>query len=324
VAKAIEGKGSKDDGTTKTLEIPLPDGYQAVGYEWASRYTYWDDGALDVVILPEPINNIVGTITLAAKSRKIEAFTVSLAIYCQRTQRALDDWKLKTHNAILQGYLKLLRDYEDKLAAAEVQAAQQIQGRNPQENERLIRAELKKGAISVFTAQQYDLFGGIESSTQGYPQLILAEAAAEGRYIRFFEQAFKWEQMMFLFYPYYWGRKANWRNRSLLQDVDPLFAEFIKAGSARIVAPVRPGFEQAIAHFLDTGQVWDGADLPPITSPLYVSIIEEIRERDQAPGNEVSQGDPWEVRLPTTLVRLRPSADLPAWQKNAQGEWVPA
>jgi hypothetical protein len=128
---------------------------------------------------------------------------------------------------------------------------------------------------------------------------------------------------MFFFYPYFWGRKPNWRQRALLEDVDPMFAEFLKAGAARIVVSVRPGFEQAVAHFLDTGEIWNGADLPPITSPLYVSIIEEIRERDEAPGAEVAQGDPWDVRVPTTLVRLRDKPSLPEWQKNAQGEWLP-
>lgn len=323
LGKAVEGKGTEDDGVTKLLEIPLPDGYQAVGYQWQWQGNLWSGGTMGIHILPEPIDNRVGSIVLAVKTRRMEAFTVSIAIHCQRTQRSLDDWKLKTHAAILQAYLKLVRDYEERLAALEVQAAQQIQGRNPLENERLIRTELKKGAISVFTEQHYDLFGAITVSPQGYPQANLPEAAAEGKYIRFFEQAFEWEQMMFFYYPYFWGRKANWLKRALLQDVDPLFADFIKAGSARVVVSVRPGFERAIAHFLDTGEIWDGGDLPDITSPLYLSIIEEIRERDKAPGAEVPQGDPWDVRLPTTLVRIRDKASLPEWKKNAQGEWLP-
>ncbi len=323
VAKAIEGKGEQGSGATKTLEIPLNEGYRAVAYEWISRFNSWPGGSLDVIVLPEPVGGKVGTITLAAKTYKTEAFTVSLAIHCQRTDIALENWKLKTHAAILQAYQKQLRDYEERLAALEVQAQQQFQGRNPLENENLIRTELKKGALSVFTAQHFDLFGAIETSPQGYPQSNLPEADIEGKYVRFFEQAFEWEQMMYFFYPYFWGRKPNWTARALLQDVDPVFAEFLKAGSARAVVSVRPGFEKAVAHFLDTGQIWNGGDLPDISSPLYVSIIEEIRERDKAPGAEIAQGDPWDVRLPTTLVKLRDEDTLPSWSKNAQGEWVP-
>ena len=127
---------------------------------------------------------------------------------------------------------------------------------------------------------------------------------------------------MYFFYPYYWGRKDNWLNHALLQDVDPLFAEFLKAGAARLVIAVRPGFEQAITHFLETGQIWDGGDLPLITSPLYLSIIEEIRERDQAKGDEIPQGEPWDVHLPTTLVRVRPENSLPSWHNDANGHWL--
>jgi hypothetical protein len=117
---------------------------------------------------------------------------------------------------------------------------------------------------------------------------------------------------------------VNWPQRSLLDDVDPQFAEFLKAGSARVVVPVRPGFEAALAHFMDTGEIWEGADPPTLTSPLYVSIIDEIKERTQAPGDEVAQGGPWDVRLPTTLVRLRADDSLPTWSKQADGSWVPA
>jgi len=335
VSKAFEGKGSGDDDVTKAAEIPVLDGYQAFSAFVSAWYNRTSGGIIDVSLGNRrnrfsdnggwnlTMNNQVGSVQFSMKTWRATELAVGLEIHCQRTQRALDEWKLKAHAAILQAYQKQLRDYEEKLAALEVQAAQQIQGRNPVENERLIRTELKKGATSVFTVQHYDLFGAIALSPQGYPQPDLPEAEAEGKYIRFFEQAFEWEQMMYFFYPYFWGRKPNWLKRALLQDVDPLFAEFVKAGSARVVVSIRPGFEKAIAHFLDTGQIWDGGDLPDITSPLYVSIIEEIRERDKAPGAEVAQGDPWDVRLPTTLVILRDKAGLPAWQKNAQSEWVP-
>jgi hypothetical protein len=309
VGKAVEGATpSADRSATKTLEVVIPDGYQAIAGNVVHTFTWWEQSAaVDFVIGKRgwrannssgwfwafSMDNETGSVGIGLKAFRAEVFTASIELNCKRTQRALDEWKLKTHGAILQAYQKQLRDYEERLAALQIQAAQEIQGRNPVENERLIRSELRKSAISVFTNQHFDLFGAIEVSPQGYPQPDLPEAAAEARYIRFFEQAFEWEQMMFHFHPYYWGRKGNWRQRALLQDVDPLFAEFVKAGAARIVVAVRPGFEAAVAHFLDTGEVWDGADLPPIGSPLYVSIIEEIRERDRAPGAELPQGTPW-------------------------------
>jgi hypothetical protein len=339
-AKTFEGAAAENDGgiVTKVAEVPIPDGYQAVTAYTTGLATLWHaDWVIDYALGKTSwrqngssswshaytLGNEEGAVPVALKTFHVGHFAVAVEISCQATARALDGWRLETHAAIQQAYLKLLRDYQDELAALQVQAENAVQGRNPLENRQIERAELRKHAIATFTAQQFDLFGAISTSPQGFPELNLAEADAEGRYIRFFEQAFEWEQMMYLFYPYYWGRKNNWLARSQLQDVDPQFAEFLRAGAARVVVPVRPGFETAVAHFLDTGEIWDGANPPLLSSPLYVSIIQEIKERDEAPGVEVPQGDPWDVRLPTTLVRLRPDGSLPTWQKNAGGEWVP-
>ncbi|HWA83216.1 MAG TPA: hypothetical protein VG820_07285, partial [Fimbriimonadaceae bacterium] len=339
--KGIDGKGDgNDDGvTTKTADVPVPDGYQAVHGNLVTWFIYTDEDKAFVDLAfgsgshqvkthsggywSTTLNNETGTISLTALTFKIDSFTTNVEVTCQRRPETLDAWKLKTHTAILQAYQQQLRDYQDQLAALQMQAGQQIQGINPEENEKMIRNELKKGSISLFTNQQYDSFNSIKTSPQGYPEMNLALANAEGSYIRFFEQAFEWEQMMYFFYPYYWGRKGNWVDRVMLQDVDPLFSDFIKAGAARCVVPVRPGFEQAIAYFLQTGQIWNGGDLPTISDPLYVSIIEEIKERDQAPGDEIPQGDPWDVRLPTTLIYLRDKDSLPSWHKQADGTWVP-
>lgn len=340
VSKTVDGASSEADGgiVTKVADVPIPVGYQAVTAYTTGLLTFWhSDWAILYAVgkaswrqdggtgwsYSYTLGNEEGTVPFAVTTFHVGHVAVAVEVTCQRTARAMDAWRLETHAAIQQGYLKLLRDYQDELAALQVQATNAIVGRNPAENRQVERAELRKHAMATLTAQQFDLFGALSTSPQGFPELDLVEADAEGRYIRFFEQAFEWEQMMYLFYPYYWGRKGNWLNRSQLQDVDPQFAEFLRAGAARVVLPVRPGFETTVAHFLDTGEIWDGADPPLLSSPLYVSIIQEIKERDLAPGDEVAQGDPWDVRLPTTLVRLRPDGSLPTWQKNAAGEWLP-
>ena len=33
-------------------------------------------------------------------------------------------------------------------------------------------------------------------------------------------------------------------------------------------------------------------------------------------------GEPWEVRVPTTLIKLRSDDKLPAWKKKPDGSWV--
>lgn len=201
------------------------------------------------------------------------------------------------------------------------------------------------------TGQHFELFNSIQRGSTGLPQINLFEAEAEGEYVRFFEQAFEWDQMSkftsplarfsissrnlgcaaakkffplaYITYPYFWGSKSRWLSRIAFDDPDPVFDEFLKAGFARVVIPARPGFEGAIDHFRQFGQLWKGGPLPPISSPLYLAIADEIAERARRPSGEVPQGEAWEVRVPTTLVKLRADDRLPTWRKRDDGVWVP-
>ena len=155
-----------------------------------------------------------------------------------------------------------------------------------------MKDELKKHCISILTEQHFDLFDAVQTGVNGVPQIDLFENAAEGPYVRFFEQAFEWEQMTWLTYPYFWGRKSQWHERIAYEDPDPVFNQFLKAGYCRVVVPVRPGFEGAIDHFMTYGEIWNGGPLPPISNPLYLPIADEIAERLDRPGEEIPQGDP--------------------------------
>ena len=67
---------------------------------------------------------------------------------------------------------------------------------NPAANLIAIKTELKKNCISILTAQHYDLFNSISTNPfYNYPEINLYQAEAEGAYVRFFEQAFEWDQI---------------------------------------------------------------------------------------------------------------------------------
>lgn len=247
-------------------------------------------------------------------------FAMTVEVMCRPDPRMWENWRLKTHEAISTAYLKQKAEYEAKLSEAAAQAGVEIVGRSPLENRLIERAELKKQCISLVRGRNFQGFDAILEAGAGIDFSTVHHQAA---HIRFFEQAFEWENMTYVFYPYYWGRKSLWQERVALQDVDPQHAEFLKAGAARVVVPVRPGFEKALAHFRNTGKVWEGGEPPMIGDEDYVEILDELKERAKAPGEEKPFGDPWEVRLPTTLVRLRAEDSLPVWTKDPQGNWLP-
>ena len=265
------------------------------------------------------------SVLMIAYETKMYSFDV--AVVAARTAEWMDTWRLATFRKLQKAHEDRRREYEQLVkelrAEAEARAERENRmpfGAPPSMNRQTIATELKKHCISVLTQQWYDAFDATKDGTP--PTFDFAEAIAEGAYIRFFEQAFEWDQVQWVFYPYFWARKATWIDRFVKQDVDPQFLEFLRAGSARVVVPVRPGFELAVTHFLETGKLWGGEGEPPqINSPLYVSIIDEIRERTGAPQGEIAVGEPWEARVPTALVKVREGSDLPKWTRTSTTTW---
>jgi hypothetical protein len=255
-----------------------------------------------------------GSVAFGYDVHQVATLAADIEIFCERTETAFKAWQLKTHATITQAYVAKVQAYEESLAQAQSAAGVQIAGQNPDFNQRIIAGELRRQCLTLLTAQQFDGFGALELSAEGYAQPNLDRTTQQMPYVRFFEQALEWEHIVYFFYPYFWGWKPAWKNRFMLDDTDPAFGDFLRAGAARIVIPVRPGFEAAVIHYLDSqGEIWNGGPPPDISKSLYLPIVQEIENATGAPGNEVPVGDPWEVRVPTTLVRLRPNDDLPVW-----------
>ncbi len=331
------GGGEHDADYNHSGQIAMDDGYRAIfGSVGVVRNIWESDNSVDVVLgrrtqrmsggdwmWTTTLDDERDSIPFGIDTFHCSQVAVAIEVKCVRTDRAMEKWRLETHAKLQTAHNAQVADYEEKLAALQLQAGIAIHGNNPATNLATIDTELKKNCISILTDQHFDLFDAIDTSpTNNLPEIDIYEAAGEGPYVRFFEQAFEWEHMSYVTYPYFWGRKDQWDERIAYEDTDPVFADFLKAGYCRVSVPARPGFEGAIDHFLTFGETWNGGPLPAISSPLYLPIADEIAERLDRPGDEFPQGDPWKVRIPTNLVHLRPDDKLPTWQQNAQGEWV--
>jgi hypothetical protein len=195
----------------------------------------------------------------------------------------------------MNAYNDLKSAFDQAMREARLQAADgTIGGTNPANNRITEQTELKKGCISLLTGQRFELFDAVNRNVApfGYPEIDFAEAKAEGAYIQVFEQSFEWNNMVYLFYPYFWARKDDWIGLAQLTDVDPLFAQFLRAGAARVQVPVRVGFEDVVLSNRSTGALWtgegtviNGEDGEP--DPLHLSFIEELKSLT---GNNNAEG----------------------------------
>jgi hypothetical protein len=248
--------------------------------------------------------------------RRILQFSYNIAITCQRTDEAYAQWQLTTYATIESGYQRQLAEYEDKLSRyVSAARARLALTANYTHNPDVQRDELRKAFIFLLLGEHPTTWLPTPPlrPTPGYPVPPDPVAVRDwGAVVAFFERAFEWENIMFTYYPYYWGRPNRWEEMQLTQDADPEFEAFLKAGAARVVVPARPGFEAALAHYQETGDVWLGEEMPDMFGDNYVSIITEIKAANFAPGDEVCI-EQWEVTVPTTLVLLKDDATLPTW-----------
>lgn len=296
-------------------EAVVPDGYLAKSYGYAWNVWRWDGWHFEVIVGTDAISssgtslaNEDGVVPVSVITARIAAYIVNVEIFCQRTQRAFENWQIQTFEKIVNAYNAALAIYEDKLKAAEVARGVVIEGRNPGINEEIMRNELKKQSITLFTGDDYSQFNAVSGAP---PVVDLEEAVEEGRFIQFFEQAFEWEQLTYLFYPYFWSRTSTWNKRMAFNDKDPRFNQFLQAGAARVVVPVHPAYNDAVLHYVETGAIWNGGTPPHLDDPLFISIVEELKDATDDLHGAVPEGEPWPVKVPTSLVYLQQDAELP-------------
>lgn len=264
-------------------------------------------------------------------------FHVNVVAVCRIKPETIAKWQVKTYEAIMNAYERQLADYNEQVAAAQIQAGVQIAGSNPDSNRKIERDELKKGVLRMLTndfaatrvggAWRYnEQFDAMQANGgSGWPEFDIDEAVTEGRMIQFFEQAFEWNNLTYRFYPYFWGRESGWRKTFPLSDPDPLFTDFLRAGSARVVVPAHESYDDVVLHYLATNEIWNGGMPPVLHDLLYISLIDELRADAGTDLDAVTACDPgqagsypclvdeWEVKIPTELVYLQPGAALPTF-----------
>lgn len=265
----------------------------------------------------------------------VSQWAITVHVTCVLTDEEHQRWQLSTYDTLQSAYLDRLKDWQSevdriKAAVAGRQAERQAPvGVPPTERQNTIINELKKHCISIFTGYWYDHPSVMVRPAGAPPTFDLERSEQYARAVQFFEQAFEWHQIQYAFYPYYWASKESWQERFCRTDPDYVYQQFLQAGAARVLVPVRPGFEHAVNRYLEGDHaIWDGRGAPgDLHDPTYVSIVDQIKEQS---GEELDEpipvGQPWEIRMPTSLIMLKRDAELPHWRRldEAGWRWVPA
>jgi hypothetical protein len=238
-------------------------------------------------------------------------------------------WRREVYGKLAEAYKNSLLQYQQELsfltAEAEARDRDKVDfGAPPAVNKKLILTELKKHCLAIIRNEHVGTL--VTDHTGEPPQFNIADAREDGEIIRFLEHAFEWGQIQYVFYPYFWARPesdmSGWIDRFTAKNKDYTMEEFLKAGYARVVVPVREGFDLVVSYFIKHGKPYGGLGEPSIEDPLYRSITDEIKERTGAGKGEIPVGKSWETRLPTAAVIVKKTSTLPEWVKQDGEDWV--
>jgi hypothetical protein len=274
--------------------------------------------------------------SVAINADNFTSIAGSVTLHLTLTDTARLAWALAAYGRVAERYEQLRREYAQ--AVIQATANRPAEAVSLPEGARLalqqiVRGELQRAAIDVMRNAPVD-FNLIENypypQTDGtlgtHPSINLAALHAAEPEVRFLQQAFEWEHLAWIVYPYFWGRRSEWSRTVVVSHPDPDFAAFLNAGAARVQIPVRPGFEDLVKHFMETGEVYEGEGLPKMGDPGYVSFIDEQLTTLGAPGEEVAWPPEapreWDIVAPSSLLLARSlqQPQLPAWDPQTGNE----
>lgn len=241
---------------------------------------------------------------------KIESAAADIVVSVERTDEVYDDWKNKTYDALMAAYNAKLQTYDAEMEATGLNEDNETEQpkTNPKFNRLIEQREIKRICIEML-AKPFNIPVGkdfyrtvtpCESNKATEIHHVKQNPSFEeySSHVKFFEQAFDWEIMSYLFYPYYWADPCKWIELFQSTDAnDPIFQSFLQSGMARVVVPVKVGFEEAVSFFMETGEIWNGGGLVlDSESDLYISIVEEMSEIEGFVEEE------WQTTVPTSLT----------------------
>lgn len=272
--------------------------------------------------MPDEITTTTGSVPVSVATYDVLAYALNVQGLCAQTPEKLATWQHQTYDKIVAAYQAQQNAYDQRIAQATGFEGIRIEGRNPGANRVIEQLELKKLCITMMTGQHFGDFNAMTDPANQptkHPEVDVLRALADGPIVQFFEQAFEWEQMTYLFYSYFWGRKQNWVNVSQLTSEDPLFERFLTAGAARVIVPVPLQYKNAVLFLLQSDKpaladrVWRGGERLTLDDPLYRSLEAELRDQTDDLQGATPEGTPWEFTVPTTLVHLQDDGTLPVF-----------
>jgi hypothetical protein len=188
----------------------------------------------------------------------------SVRMTCRRTPAAEIEWISDTLDRFAAAYAERLAQHAEVAKQSELDQRQMDFIRTDDAYRAIERRELKRQIIDLLMAGQLDDFG-TKVVDEPYidddghvkaPEIDGYQLPVFTRMVNFFEQAFDWANLVYVFAPYFFGKRGTWDVSALAEESDPQFTAFLSAGAARVQLPAQPGYEPYVHAFFSG--LWPG------------------------------------------------------------------
>jgi hypothetical protein len=279
--------------------------------------------------LPNFLKGAIGPQTVFFNLIDVGPVFVKVEVSIEPTEEAKQRWASDVWNILYnaaqsqyyaqqQDVLGQIKALEDKISNVDTLTLRR------EENEEIMKGVLRwllgptfdfmpSDITKAFTDQNvFDLVHGIVAESEALvvnPKGAISQTGHEfpvdakswaptvlyGEMVKFINEAIEWENVLYFVYPYFWDVPASWHFIQQIRHPDSTRQAFLRAGSARVVLTVRPGWEDAWVRFVEVGKY--GLVPLPDDHP-YLSVAKEIQLYDQTNYRGIPPANPAGGPLP--------------------------
>lgn len=229
----------------------------------------WDRGPFDV-----PTS---GTLTVAFRIQNAMNGELKLTLTSVPTEAAMNVWQSQCYTILREAATMRDAQHRAYLRDRAAQLRRQIAADDTLHLRRLEREQIMRLVLSW-------LFPGFDDASLvvggGEPGSLDAarwqKIMEYGEYIKFVQNAIDWDHVTVFLYPYFWDNPWHAREKLFLEHPDAEHREFLRAGAARVIIAIQPGFEEAVVSLLDKGKL--GAVTP---QSRFGSVIADVRQANE-------------------------------------------
>jgi hypothetical protein len=235
----------KNEDSYSTCHLSIAVG----GIVLVDQFTTGDSGQYDFSDDDLDVQNQEGLgVTIRVSQHFDKTAMINLLLQSERTNEYLTAWKLRIFQRCRQQYEELKSAYLRKKEELQFTDQSGAIGRSELENRETIQQELKKWCIKALRGKPFDFNDMVlyNSMLESDPYSALHTQP----FIWFHENSFEWSNMVYLFYPYFWGNRYQWKDKLAIRENDFLFQQFLQAGYAKVIVPVNPDAEAQVLRYI--------------------------------------------------------------------------